>query len=377
MSSEQKEKSIDTEEKKEEKKPIRIWVDGCFDLMHFGHANALRQAKNIGDYLIVGVHSDAEIRKHKGPPVMNETERYAAVRACKWVDQVVENAPYITQVADLFKYNVDFCVHGDDASIGADGVDTYGDVKKAGKYKEVPRTTGVSSTDIVSRMLQFTKLHHKNSSEEVEKDIMLKPMSEGTDKRSPYTGVSKFIPTGGKIRLFSEGKEPKKGDKIVYVDGTFDLFHLGHINLLREAKRLGDFLLVGVVDDDVVNSYKGENHPIMNLYERLLTVLSCRFVDEVVIGAPLQPTKEFLEALNVHIVVRGKDPLILLPDGSDPYKYVKEMGKYVEIDSNSQLSTSVIIERVANNWSMYSERNKKKEAKEIAFLSTNNETKNK
>lgn len=54
---------------------MRIWVDGCFDMMHFGHSNALRQAKEMGDFLIVGVHSDAEIAKHKGPTVMTETER--------------------------------------------------------------------------------------------------------------------------------------------------------------------------------------------------------------------------------------------------------------------------------------------------------------
>lgn len=53
----------------------RIWVDGCFDMMHYGHANALRQAKMMGDYLVVGVHSDAEIAKNKGPTVMKEDER--------------------------------------------------------------------------------------------------------------------------------------------------------------------------------------------------------------------------------------------------------------------------------------------------------------
>lgn len=58
--------------------------------MHYGHANAIRQAKQMGDYLIVGVHSDADIAKHKGPPVMCERERYEAVRGCKWVDEVVE-----------------------------------------------------------------------------------------------------------------------------------------------------------------------------------------------------------------------------------------------------------------------------------------------
>jgi ethanolamine-phosphate cytidylyltransferase len=56
-------------------KQVRVWADGCFDMAHFGHANALRQAKLMGDVLVVGVHSDAEIKRNKGPPVMNEGER--------------------------------------------------------------------------------------------------------------------------------------------------------------------------------------------------------------------------------------------------------------------------------------------------------------
>jgi cytidyltransferase-like protein len=60
-----------------------------------------RQAKELCDYLVVGVHSDADIMRHKGPPVMTETERYRAVRACKWVDEVVEAAPYVTQLKSL------------------------------------------------------------------------------------------------------------------------------------------------------------------------------------------------------------------------------------------------------------------------------------
>ena len=63
---------------KKQRKPVRIWCDGCFDMMHYGHANALRQAKLEGDFLVVGVHSDADITKHKGPPVMNEAERYVS-----------------------------------------------------------------------------------------------------------------------------------------------------------------------------------------------------------------------------------------------------------------------------------------------------------
>lgn len=83
-----------------------------YDMVHFGHANSLRQAKALGDVLIVGVHTDEEIAKHKGPPVFTQEERYKMVKAIKWVDQVVEGAPYVTTLETLDKYQCDFCVHG-------------------------------------------------------------------------------------------------------------------------------------------------------------------------------------------------------------------------------------------------------------------------
>jgi cytidyltransferase-like protein len=48
---------------------------GSYDMVHFGHANALRQAKALGEKLVVGIHNDAEITKHKGPPVFTQEER--------------------------------------------------------------------------------------------------------------------------------------------------------------------------------------------------------------------------------------------------------------------------------------------------------------
>ena len=50
----------------EPSKKIRVWVDGCFDLFHFGHANAFRQARALGDVLIVGIHTDEEVERVKG-----------------------------------------------------------------------------------------------------------------------------------------------------------------------------------------------------------------------------------------------------------------------------------------------------------------------
>src|SRR5688500_2733326 len=106
-----------------------------------------------GDYLVVGVHSDKEIEKHKGPPVMSEEERslitvkfflpniyerffrYEAVAACKWVDEVVRDAPYVTQIDWMDRYNCQICIHGDDLVVAADGSDTYGLVKAAGRFR--------------------------------------------------------------------------------------------------------------------------------------------------------------------------------------------------------------------------------------------------
>ena len=72
-----------------------MYIDGCFDLVHVGHMNALRQAKACGDLLFVGLNGDEEVMRHKGTaPVMPEEERYIALSACKFVDEVIRNAPY-------------------------------------------------------------------------------------------------------------------------------------------------------------------------------------------------------------------------------------------------------------------------------------------
>lgn len=79
----------------DEKKEVRIFMDGAFDLLHFGHMNAFRLARSLGTKLIVGVNSDQSITNCKGAPLMNDTERISMVKSCKFVDTVVEDCPYI------------------------------------------------------------------------------------------------------------------------------------------------------------------------------------------------------------------------------------------------------------------------------------------
>ncbi|ORX72230.1 Nucleotidylyl transferase [Linderina pennispora] len=282
----------------------------------------------MGDYLVVGVHSDAEVERNKGPCVMREDERYAAVAACKWVDEVVKDAPYITELASLDEHNIDFVVHGDDITTAADGTDCYQIVKDAGRYKECKRTAGISTTELVGRMLLVTRDHHirgPRSSLTMQgvDESRVADFSHGSAPAGPLTGIAHY--------LFRRVREPKPGDKVVYVDGAFDLFHAGHIEFFKRARQLGDYLLVGIHDDQTVNAVKGGNFPVMNLQERVLGVLQCRYVDEVIIGAPFSVTKDVLESVyHVSVVVHGASDQPLDIDGTDPYALPKELGIYRE-----------------------------------------------
>eukprot|EP01128_Nolandella_sp_AFSM9_P005420 TRINITY_DN2608_c0_g1_i1.p1 TRINITY_DN2608_c0_g1~~TRINITY_DN2608_c0_g1_i1.p1 ORF type:complete len:405 (+),score=98.71 TRINITY_DN2608_c0_g1_i1:32-1216(+) len=338
---------------------VVVWADGCFDMFHHGHGNSLRQAKGLGDYLIVGVHSDAEILKNKGPPVMNEQERYAHVRSCKWVDEVYENAPYTTQVKVLDEVGAAFAAHGDDVVLGAEGVDTYHEVKAANRFKTYPRTKGVSTTEIVGRMLLMTRTHHSNLASD--DDVRLALGSPDLKSVGERTAVMGFLPSSRTFHQFSGNTEPKKGDKIGYVSGSFDLFHPGHIAMLQEAKELCDFLIVGVLDDTAANNLKSGNWPVMNLNERVLSVLSCRYLDEVIIGCPSQVTLEFLERYNIDIVFYGSvvDPSYRPGKSLARFSQLPE-SKLHPLPSNKAITSSDIVSRIIKNRAAFAERNQKK-----------------
>ena len=74
--------------------------------------------------------------------------------------------------------------------------------------------------------------------------------------------------------------------------------------MLKMARELGDYLIVGVHSDKVVNALHGQNLPIMNLNERLLSVLGCKYVGDVLIDAPYNISKEMVSSLNISVVVK-------------------------------------------------------------------------
>ena len=214
----------------------------------------------------------------------------------------------------------------------------------------------------------------------------------------------------GSFRKLIDGKGPRIGQRVVYVDGSFDLFSSGHIEFLRKVveaeeqlaradgwyseqavnERLGKggdyppaYVVVGVHEDEVINRWKCVNYPIMNIFERGLCVLQCKvrrtrrhnrkhdanilhpgqYIHEVVFGAPFTPTEAYLTSLPVgrpDAIYYG--PTAFMPLTYDPYTAPKAMGIFKEIGDHAfaNVNAGEIVQRIMKSRDLYEARQKAK-----------------
>lgn len=92
----------------------------------------------------------------------------------------------------------------------------------------------------------------------------------------------------------------------VYTGGTFDLFHKGHVNFLRQCKEIGDHVTVSLNTDEFIYRYKGE-YPIISYEERKEVLLSCRYVDRVIPNTKGEDSKPTILDVNPKFIVIGSD----------------------------------------------------------------------
>ncbi|KAK0476100.1 cholinephosphate cytidylyltransferase [Armillaria novae-zelandiae] len=136
-------------------RPVRVYADGVYDLFHFGHALQLRQAKLAfpSVHLLVGVCSDELVKAHKARSIMVHAERLEAARHCRWVDEVVPEAPWIIDQEFLDKYQIDYVAHDEDPYVAEGHEDVYSYVKSQGKFIPTRRTPGVSTSELLERIV--------------------------------------------------------------------------------------------------------------------------------------------------------------------------------------------------------------------------------
>ncbi|KIW05240.1 hypothetical protein, variant [Verruconis gallopava] len=364
---------------------------------------------------------------------MNLKERVAAVEACRWVTQAIPYAPYVTSIPWIDHYGCKYVGHGDDITSDSSGEDCYRFVKQAGRFKVFKRTPGISTTDLVGRMLLCTRSHfiksltavlagEEGSGDDQEKKARAEEMLQrikdyATDETGskPYCEVWSWTPSkelrlrrsishasgrhtdrddAGTFSKMVAGLGPREGQRVVYVDGGFDLFSSGHIEFLRrvvlrereegekrgwfteeaKSKRMKDagedygpaFVLAGIHDDEVINHYKGINYPVMNIFERGLCVLQCKYINAVIFGAPFSATPAYLKSLPYGLpaaVYHG--PTAFMPLNYDPYTYAKDLGIFREIPSHEfqHVNAGEIVDRILRSRAMYEERQRVKGVK--------------
>jgi len=127
-------------------------------------------------------------------------------------------------------------------------------------------------------------------------------------------------------------------NKRVITFGTFDVFHVGHINILERAKKEGSYLIVGLSSDEL-NFSKKQRYPVYPQSQRLKIIESLRFVDEVFIEESLEKKPEYIQSFNADVLVMGDD-------WAGRFDDMKQFCEVVYLPRTPSISTTEIIEVV-------------------------------
>ncbi len=126
--------------------------------------------------------------------------------------------------------------------------------------------------------------------------------------------------------------------KRVITFGTFDVFHVGHVNILERAAAQGDYLIVGV-SSDALNFSKKARYPIYSQDDRLKIISSLKFVDEVFVEESLELKLEYIKQFSADVLVMGDD-------WAGRFDWVKPACEVVYLPRTPSVSTTEIIEIV-------------------------------
>jgi len=138
---------------------IVIYTGGSYDLFHSGHVNFLKNARLLGDYLVVALNRDEFISRFKRPPICNYKERYEVLSSCVYVDEVIENSGNENSGKIIEQVMPNIIAIGDDWK-NKDYLKQLGITQEFLEYLEIdieyiPYTKNISTTEIIRRIKNY------------------------------------------------------------------------------------------------------------------------------------------------------------------------------------------------------------------------------
>lgn len=221
---------------------VRVYCDGIYDLFHQGHARQMMQAKNIFPkcevYLIVGCCNDEITHSKKGATVLMDTERYEAIRHCRYVDEVLKDAPWMITEKFLHENKIDF-VAQDSTPYVCDGNDIYKMVKDKNMFVPTQRTDGISTSDILKRIIKNHDIYvHRNlmrgiSAKEMNVSIMTEKRIQIMEKYAQLKEtliqilrlVSSYFGSGTKQPIMTDVDETIIDTTMIDIDNSLNANH--------------------------------------------------------------------------------------------------------------------------------------------------------
>lgn len=258
---------------------------------------------------------------------MKEKERYEMLNHIRWIDEIQTNLSFYPNFEYLKKIGINQIFHGSDDSIGAstEKITSNETIKKEFEFIQIPRTKIISTTELIKRIFlneNNSKFQIKYKKEEL---IYLKNLRNKFKKR------------------------------IIYVDGSFDIIHPRNVNLLKKAKLEGDLLIVGLHSDDNLFKKNGK-YPIQTMLEREISLWGIKYVDLIILDAPLYPNDEYLKSKNIDLLAIEK------MDKRNSYFKMNLKIPIKELETDFDYLTSDNIKRrVIENYNIYIKRFKDKD----------------
>tara|TARA_B110000208_G_scaffold191914_1_gene260920 strand:- start:4018 stop:4443 length:426 start_codon:yes stop_codon:yes gene_type:complete len=139
---------------------MNIYIDGIFDLFHYGHIESFRKCKELFPdmNLIVGILSDKTSTYYKRKPIYNQKHRYALVKNLKYIDDIIENSPLVITKEFMEKYNIKYILHGFSDNYDEEKQNNFFSYPiSINAFKKIKYCDEISTTNIINKILDIKR----------------------------------------------------------------------------------------------------------------------------------------------------------------------------------------------------------------------------